>query len=36
MIANDSFESFKHYKLIKKEEKIKIPELNDYLCDYLV
>ena len=35
-ISNDSFESFKHYKLIKKEEKIKIPELNNYLCDYLV
>jgi S-adenosylmethionine/arginine decarboxylase-like enzyme len=36
IIANDSFESFKHYKLIKKEEKIIIPELNNYLCDYLV
>ena len=34
--ADDFLESFKHYKLIKKKEKINIPEFASYLSQYLV
>ena len=34
--ANDSVESFKHYKLIKKLGKTIVPELSNYLYKYLV